>query len=48
MNMAQTPESNIEAVAQVEHQLAEAHLQLDLETIDRLLHAAYIIMLVSH
>jgi ketosteroid isomerase-like protein len=34
----------VEAVAQVEGQLAEAHLRLDLKTIEHLLHPDYVIV----
>ena len=39
-----TIEIDIEAIAQAEYQLAQAHLQLDLPTIDRLLHPDYLII----
>lgn len=34
----------LEAVAQAEYQLAEAHLQLDLKTIEHLLHSDYVMI----
>lgn len=44
--MSKSPEvtDDIEAIVQAEHQLAEAHLQLDLKTIEGLLHPDYVIV----
>ena len=44
MSMPLVVEDDFEAVAQAEGQLAEAHLQLDLKTIEHLLHPDYIIV----
>ena len=35
---------DVESVTQAEYQLATAHLQLDLKTIDRLLHPDYVVV----
>jgi ketosteroid isomerase-like protein len=42
LNSPSTVDDDRQAVAQVEYDLAEAHLQLDLDVIDRLLHPDYV------
>jgi ketosteroid isomerase-like protein len=44
MNLLTVAENELNAVAQAEHQLAKAHLRLDLKTIEHLLHPDYVIV----
>ncbi|MCB0165520.1 MAG: nuclear transport factor 2 family protein [Anaerolineae bacterium] len=44
MSIRRATEDDFEAVAQAEGKLADAHLQLDLKTIDHLLHPDYVIV----
>ena len=44
MSIPRVVEDDFEAVAQAESKLADAHLQLDLKTIDHLLHSDYVIV----
>lgn len=44
MNLPKALANDFNAVVQAEHQLAAAHLQLDLKTIEHLLHPDYVII----
>ena len=44
MNLPKVSADDFNAVVQAEHQLAAAHLQLDLKTIEYLLHPDYVII----
>ena len=44
MNLPKALADDFDAVVQAEHQLAAAHLQLDLKTIEDLLHPDYVII----
>jgi ketosteroid isomerase-like protein len=44
MNLSNVLADDFRAVVQAEHQLAAAHLQLDLKTIEHLLHPDYVII----
>ena len=44
MDLSRAIADDVSAVMQAEHQLAAAHLQLDLKTIDSLLHPDYVII----
>ena len=44
MSIPRATEDDLDAVAQAEGKLADAHLQLDLKTIDHLLHPDYVIV----